>query len=256
MDLGLNGKVALVTGGSRGIGRAIGQALAREGCRLAICARGVERLNLTAQELRELGAEVEAVPADVTEEAGQRALVEATLKAFGQIDILVNNAGGGGGPTFMLTSDEEWESAFDLTFWPSVKLSRMVAPAMRERGSGAIIMISSIYGREWGGRPAYQSVKAAQISLAKAMAREFAPHGVRVNTVAPGSIRFPGGSWDRRCQDDPEGMARFVSAEMPLGRFGHPEEVADAVAFLASDRASLIVGACLTVDGCQSRSLI
>jgi 3-oxoacyl-[acyl-carrier protein] reductase len=256
MDLGLTGKVALVTGGSRGIGRSIGQALAREGCRLAICARGVEQLNLTAQELRDLGAEVVAVPADVTQATGQRAVVEAALQEFGQIDILVNNAGGGGGPTFAQTSDEEWEAAFDLTFWPSVRLSRMVVPAMRARGSGVIIMISSIYGREWGGRPAYQSVKSAQISLSKAMAREFAPHGIRVNTVAPGSIRFPGGSWDRRCQDDPEGMARFVASDMPLGRFGRPEEVADAVAFLASERASLIVGACLTVDGCQSRSLI
>ena len=256
MDLGLQGKVAVVTGGSRGIGRAIGQALAREGCLLAICARGLEQLNLTAQELRDLGAQVVAVPADVTTEAGQRAVVETAQRELGRIDILINNAGGGGGPSFVETTDEQWESTFALTFWPSLRLSRLVVPGMRQQGGGAIIMISSIYGREWGGRPAYQSAKSAQLSLAKSMARELAPHGIRVNTVAPGSIRFPGGSWDRRCQEDPEGMARFVSAEMPLGRFGRPEEVADVVAFLASERASLMVGACVNVDGCQSRSLI
>jgi 3-oxoacyl-[acyl-carrier protein] reductase len=256
VDLGLTGKVALVTGGSRGIGRSIAVGLAEEGCRVAVCARGAEVLEATADELRARGAEALAIPADVTDETGQRRVMDETIKAFGGIDILVNNVGGGGAATFMDTSDEQWQAAVDLTLWPAVRLSRLAVPHMQQRGGGAIIMISSIYGREWGGRPAYMTVKAAEISLAKAMAREMVPHNIRVNTVAPGSIRFPGGSWDKRCQEDPEGMAQFVQAEMPLGRFGHPEEVANVVVFLASERASLMVGACVNVDGCQSRSLI
>jgi len=256
MDLGLAGKVALVTGGSRGIGRMIARGLAEECCRVAICARGEEALQATAEQLRSMGAEVLAVPADVTTEAGQRAALDETLRTFGQLDVLVNNAGGGGAPTLLETTDDQWQAAFDLTFWSSLRLSRMAVPQMREQGGGAIIMISSIYGREQGGRPAYQTVKSAQISLAKAMAHELAPFNIRVNTVAPGSILFPGGSWDRRRQEDPEEMARFVQSDMPLGRFGRPDEVANVVVFLASERASLMVGACVNVDGGQSRSLI
>jgi 3-oxoacyl-[acyl-carrier protein] reductase len=141
-------------------------------------------------------------------------------------------------------------------FWPSLRLSRMVAPAMRQRRSGVIIMISSIYGRELGGGGSYQVVKSAQLSLAKTLAKELAPDNVRVLTVAPGSISFPGGGWARRQQEDPQGMARFVAQDMPLGRFGRAEEVGDVVAFLSSDRASLVTGACIPVDGCQGRSLI
>jgi 3-oxoacyl-[acyl-carrier protein] reductase len=256
VDLGLAGKIALVTGGSRGIGRSIALGFAEEGCRVAVCARGAEALETTAVELRERTAEALTVSADVTDEAGQDLVLDETLNAFGGIDILVNNVGGGGAPTFMETTDDQWRAAADLTLWPAVRLSRLAVPHMQQRGGGAIIMISSIYGREWGGRPAYMTLKAAEIGVAKAMARELAPRNIRVNTVAPGSIRFPGGSWDRRCQEDPEGMAQFVRADMPLGRFGSSEEVANVVVFLASQRASLMVGACVNVDGCQSRSLI
>jgi len=127
---------------------------------------------------------------------------------------------------------------------------------MRARGGGVIVMIASIYGRESGGRMTYNAAKAAEISLAKSMARELAPDNIRVNSVAPGSILFPGGSWYRRQQQDPEGIADFVRRELPFGRFGRPEEVGAVVAFLCSSRASWISGASVTVDGCQSRSLI
>jgi 3-oxoacyl-[acyl-carrier protein] reductase len=256
VDLGLGGKVALVTGGSRGLGRSIALGLGQEGCRLAICARGAEQLAATAADLRAQGVDVLAVPLDVTLEAGQRRFVDAALATFGRVDLLVNNVGGGGAATFMETTDEHWAAALDLTLWPAIRLSRLVVPHLRHQGGGVIIMISSIFGRELGGRAAYMAVKAAEISLAKAMARELAPENIRVNSVAPGSIRFPGGSWDRRCHEDPEAMARFVQAELPLGRFGRPEEVAAVVTFLASERASLMVGACVNVDGGQSRSLI
>jgi 3-oxoacyl-[acyl-carrier protein] reductase len=127
---------------------------------------------------------------------------------------------------------------------------------MRSRGGGAIIMIASIWGRESGGRMTYNAVKAAEISLAKAMAQQYARDAIRVNSVAPGSISFPGGSWHTRQQADPEGMAAFVEREIPSGRFGRAEEVGALVAFLASPKASWITGACITVDGGQSRSLI
>jgi 3-oxoacyl-[acyl-carrier protein] reductase len=255
MDLGLRNRVAIVTGSSRGLGKATATALAHEGARVVLNGRTEQTLNDTADEIRAAGGVVEAVAADVTTEAGCQQLVDVALHAFGQVDILVNNAGGATRAN-LSSPDSDWSTAIDWTFWPSLRLSRMVAPAMRQRRSGVIIMISSIYGRELGGGGSYQVVKSAQLSLAKTLAKELAPDNVRVLTVAPGSISFPGGGWARRQQEDPEGMARFVAQDMPLGRFGRAEEVGDVVAFLSSDRASLVTGACIPVDGCQGRSLI
>ncbi|MFN8635039.1 MAG: SDR family oxidoreductase [Chloroflexota bacterium] len=256
MDLGLNGKVAIVTGASRGIGRSIALGLAAEGCRLAICARGAERLEQTAGELRALGVEVLATAVDATDGAALEAFVGSVGERYGRIDILVNNVGGGGKDGFQETTDADWAGALDLTLWPAIRASRLVVPWMEKQGSGAIVIISSIFGREWGGRPAYNVVKAAENALSKSMARQLAPKGIRVNAVAPGSIIFPGGSWQRRVDENPERLAEFVKNELPLGRFGRPEEVANAVTFIVSDAASLILGTCLNVDGGQSRSLI
>ena len=255
MDLGLRDKVAIVTGSSRGLGKASAAALAAEGARVVLNGRTPSTLEETAEELRSAGGNVDTVAADVSTDAGCKDLVARANATFGRVDILVNNAGGGT-PANLSASDDDWSKALDWMFWPSLRLSRMVASGMRERKSGVIIMISSIYGREMGGPPSYQVVKSAQLSLSKALAKELAPHNVRVLTVAPGSISFPGGSWWRRQQSDPEGMARFVAQDMPLGRFGRAEEVGDVVAFLCSDRASLVTGACIPVDGCQGRSLI
>ena len=256
MELGLREKVVLVTGASRGIGRAIAEAFADEGCRLCICARGRQTLEEAAGALRRRGAEVLAVAADVTQPDQVERVVQAALEHYGRIDVLVNNVGGSTGAGIAETSDAEWQQGLELNLLSSVRMSRAVVPIMKRQGGGAIIMISSIYGRESGGRMVYNAAKAAQISLTKAMARELGGQGIRVNTVAPGSILFPGGGWERRLQADPEGMTRFVQQEMPYGRFGRPEEVASVVVFLASERASLVNGACIPVDGAQGRSNI
>jgi len=259
MNLGLSGKIAVVTGSSRGLGFASARVLAAEGCRVTICARGAERLDQAADQLRREAASSEAVlavRADVMTPDGISSVVERTVATFGGLDILVNNVGLARGGTLLETTDAEWQEAIDSTLFPAIRASRLAVPHMRRRGGGAIVMIASIWGRESGGRMTYNAVKAAEISLAKALAQQLAHDNIRVNSVAPGSILFPGGSWDRRRQADPEGFAEFIRRELPFGRLGRPEEVANVVAFLASERASWVSGASITVDGCQSRSLI
>ena len=258
MDLQLTDRIALVTGSSRGLGLASARALLDEGCKVAVCARGAERLEAAAETLRRESAadRVLAVQADLSTADGVAAVVGGTVESFGGLDILVNNVGRAGGGGIVETEDGAWNAAFDETLFPAIRASRLAVPHLRARGGGAIIMIASIWGRESGGRMTYNAVKAAEISLAKSMARELAPDSIRVNSVAPGSISFPGGSWHRRQQEDPEGMAAFVRDQLPFGRFGRAEEVGAVVAFLASPRASWVSGASVTVDGCQSRSLI
>ena len=258
MDLNLKNKIALITGASRGIGKGIALGLAAEGCQLAICARNAEQLEAAAEEMRAKNVEVLALPLDVTRPDHVEPFVQQTKEKFGKIDILVNNVGGNRRNLFEKTTDADWEAVINLNLTAHVRVSRAVIPHMREQKSGVILFISSIFGRESGGAnlSIYNTTKSALISLATVMAVELAPHNIRVNSIAPGSIRFPGGSWDKRCLEDPEGMKAFVAREMPLGRFGTVEEVANVAVFLASELASLVTGACVNVDGCQSRSLI
>jgi 3-oxoacyl-[acyl-carrier protein] reductase len=256
MDLGLTGKVAIVTGGSRGLGLAAAKALAAEGAHVVICARGEEQLQKAVNEILQhaaAGTRALTVTADVSTDAGVQSVVEFAIKSFGHLDVVINNVGLGRGAGLEATTDEEWQEAFDQTLFPAIRMSRAAVPHLRDQGGGAIVIVSSIFGREAGGRMTYNAVKAAEISLAKSLAQQLAKDQIRVVSVAPGSILFEGGSWWKRQQADPEGIAQFVKQELPFGRFGKPEEVGAAIAFLASPRASWISGTTVVVDGCQSR---
>ena len=256
MDLGLTGKTAIVTGGSRGLGLAAAKALIAEGANVVVCARGEAALKSAADELQKLavsGARVKHVAADVSTEAGNRAVIDGAVGEFGRIDVLVNNVGTARGGDLEATSDADWQEAFDQTLFPAIRMSRLAVPHLRRQGGGAIVIISSIFGRESGGRMTYNAVKAAEISLTKSLAQQLAKDQIRVVSVAPGSTLFEGGSWWKRQQSDPEGIAKFVKQELPFGRFGTPEEIGAAVAFLASPKASWISGTTVVVDGCQSR---
>jgi 3-oxoacyl-[acyl-carrier protein] reductase len=256
LDLGLNGKSAIVTGGSRGLGLAAAHALIAEGANVLVCARGEAALEAAVGSLRKSaasGARAAYVVADVSTEAGTRSVTGAAMREFGGIDVLINNVGLARGADLEATSDADWQEAFDQTLFPAIRMSRLAVPDMRKRGGGAIVIVSSIFGRESGGRMTYNAVKAAEISLTKSLAQQLAKDQIRVVSVAPGSILFEGGSWWKRQQSDPAGIATFVKQELPFGRFGTPEEVGAAIAFLASPKASWISGTTVVVDGCQSR---
>ena len=255
MELELAGKAALVTGASRGIGRAIAQALAKENVRVCLCAREPVELDAAAKEIRAGGAQVAAIAADVATPAGAQAAVKAALDAFGALDLLVNNVGGSqGAGTFETASVEQWKKVVDLNLMAAVWCSQNAVAWMRAHGGGAIVNISSTYGREYAASAPYTASKAGVIALTKEMAVDLARYRIRVNSVAPGSILFPGGSWDRRSKDKPELVAKMVKEELPWGRFGRPEEVASAVVYLCSPAASWISGATLPVDGAQGRA--
>jgi len=264
VDLGLKGRNVLLVGASRGIGLATARCFAVEGCRLAMVARDGERLaaavaevdGLLAGTAGEHGSDIVfGVPGDATADDDAGRIVREATDRFGHIDVLVNVVGGSRGDPGITAPEADWDAALQGNLRAAVRMTRLVVPAMRERNSGAIVNVASIFGREWGGAASYNAAKAALIGYTKTCARDLAPHGVRVNAVAPGSVLFPGGSWDRRRKSDPAAIEDFVARELPLGRFGRPEEIAAVIVFLASPRASLVIGACLNVDGGQSRSL-
>jgi len=256
MDLGLGDRNVAVVGGTRGIGRATALAFAAERARVAILARTEATLRETEAALRDRGAAASlAVRADGTVASELEAALARVERELGPLDVLVNNLGGSRGEATSAAPSSDWDAVLALNLMPAVTACRRVLPGMKERRRGAIVNVSSIFGREAGGAISYNASKAAVIGFTKMLAREAAASGVRVNGVAPGSVLFPGGSWERRRREDPAGIEEFVRRELPFGRFGRPEEIASVIVFLASDAASWVSGVCWNVDGCQSRSL-
>lgn len=245
MDTGLKDSVVLVTGGTKGIGLAIALAFQAEGAKVCICARSQDGLYQCLERYALSG-----YVCDVTSAPSRKNLVESVLRDFGRIDVLVNNAGGSNGSTAMNTDLSLYEEALQLNFLSLVDLSRLVAARMEK---GVILNITSISGRESGGRATYNAAKAAAISFTKSFADEMIRKGIRVVGIAPGSILHPTGNWQKRINENPEKMREFVEREIPAGRFGTVEEVASVAVFLASSKASWVVGATLNVDGGQSR---
>ena len=248
MDLGLKGKVAVVTGASAGIGRSIALGLAAQGSPVAICARREGPLREAEAALPALHANVYAATCDVADPAALDNFLEAARTTFGRIDILVNNASG-----FGSTDDEAgWNTSLNVDVLAPVRASRKVIPWMSEAGGGSIVFISSVSALEAGWPPPYAAAKAAIVSYSKSLAVNLAPKRIRVNTVAPGSIEFEGGRWANTRERN---RARYdaVLNSIPWGRLGTAREVADVVVFLASERASWVTGACIPVDGGQHK---
>lgn len=258
MDLGLKGKQALVTGSSRGIGYFIAERLVKEQCCVTICGRDKAALAKARAQLETLNkGAVHSIPIDLSERGSSKRLVEEAVGCMGGLNLLVNNVGTNRRKSFEDTSDADWDELLQVNFRGPLECTREAIPHLKKEG-GAVVFNASIYGREFGGKDMslYHVSKAALISLSKSIAIELVAQGVRVNTIAPGSICFEGGSWDRRMKEDPEGMKQFISRELPAGRLGQADEIADAVAFLLSERASLVNGTCWNVDGGQSRSIL
>lgn len=263
MDLGLDGKVALVSAASKGLGKAVAMRLAQEGAQVVICARGAEALNATAAEIEaRTDGQVLALQADVTEPAAADMLVEESVSRFGQLDVLVTNAGGPPPGLFLQFEPQDWEEAVQLTLMSAVRLCYAAAPVMKERGQGAILAMTSITVKQpLPNLVLSNSVRMSLVGLIKTLADELGPFGIRANAICPGWTRT--GRVDQLLQDraarngtTSDEEADKIAANIPLGRIAEPEEFATAAAFLVSEAASYITGVSLLVDGGMYRGVM
>lgn len=252
MDLKLAGKRCVVLGASRGIGRAIAQALAAEGANLAICARDAESLGQAAEDLRTRGVQVHAAACDIADAASLAGFLDGARAALGGVDVLVHNASAlAVGPDLAA-----WEASLRVDLMAAVHACERVIPWMAEAGGGSILFVSSVSGLEASPSDdfAYTTIKAALIAYAKKLAIAQAARSIRVNAVAPGSIEFPGGFWANVRSHQPELYGRVLGS-IPTGRMGTPEEIADVAVFLCSPRSGWVTGECVAVDGGQHKAM-
>jgi NAD(P)-dependent dehydrogenase (short-subunit alcohol dehydrogenase family) len=247
-DLGLTGKVAIITGGSEGLGRASAQRLAAEGVRVAICARRADVLERTAEGIRKAGGQVLAKPVDVTKSNQIEAFVNDVVREWGGVDILVNNAGTSAAASFDLVDDAGWQHDFDLKVFSAIRLCRLCIPHMKKRGGGRILNITNLGAKVPPARGLPTSVsRAAGINLTKSLANEYAADKILVNTICLGFVKSA--QWERRAKGDLDAFYKETSKRIPIGRIGEAEEFADLVAFLVSERAAYITGTAINFDG-------
>ena len=259
MDLQLGGKVAFIAGSSRGIGLAVAKAFLREGARIVISGRHAESLQAAQATLASAAepSRVLAVQGDLTDPVDIQRALGHIMDAYGGIDAVVANIGSGSARGGWDVSLDEWRSVLTTNLLGGMALASAALPQLIARSGGSLTFISSIAGREAIDAPVtYSAAKAALQGAVKSLSRLVATQGIRVNAIAPGNIRFPGGSWEQQLAERPEQVDAYIRSEVPMRRFGQPEEVADAVVFLASPRSSFITGACLVVDGGQTRSFL
>ncbi|HEY59170.1 MAG TPA: SDR family oxidoreductase [Anaerolineae bacterium] len=259
MDLGIKNKVVLITGGSHGIGAATALKFAQEGCKVAICARDQGKIEKVIAQLKSFDIDALGVSADVFEKKTPEKVVKKTIREFGTVHILINNVGGGGrwgGKSILDTEDRVWQEVFHKNAMAAIQFTREVLPFMIAQQWGRIVTVSSIYGKEGGGKPWFNLAKSAEISLMKTLSMDpkFGRKNITFNSVAPGAIMIPDTGWEKEKEKDPEKFHKYIDEQFPLGRMGSADEVASVINFLCSECASLVNGACISIDGGESKS--